>query len=79
MLTKIKSAASVQTFGSAEVDVISNAKVSERLGTTHGSINLVQTYSEKRYQDPESRPTEGPFLRGPNPVESILFESILCN
>ena len=52
MLTKIKAAASVQTSGSAEVDVISNAKVSEHLGTTHGSINLVQTHSEKRYQDP---------------------------
>ena len=52
MLTKLKSAASVQTSGSAEVDVIINAKVSEHLGTTHGSINLVQTYSEKRNQDP---------------------------
>ena len=47
MLAKIKSAASVQTPGSAEVAVISNAKVSEHLGTTHGSINLVQTHSEK--------------------------------
>ena len=47
MLAKIKSAASVQTPGSAEAAVISNAKVSEHLGTTHGSINLVQTHSEK--------------------------------
>ena len=52
MLTRIKSAASVQTPGSAEVDIISFAKVSEHLGTTYGCINLVQTHSEKRNQNP---------------------------
>ena len=52
MLTKIKSAAPVQTFGSAGEDIISNAKVCEHLGTTHGCINLVQTHLEKRKQDP---------------------------
>ena len=52
MFTKIKSAASAQTSGLTEADIISNAKVSEHLGTTHGSINLLQTHSEKRKQDP---------------------------
>ena len=50
MFTKIKSAASVQTSGLVEADIISNAKVSEHLGTTHGCINLVQTNSEDRNQ-----------------------------
>ena len=50
MFTKIKSAASVHTSGLAEADIISNAKVSEHFGTTHGSINLEQIHSERRNQ-----------------------------
>ena len=50
MLTKIKSAATVQTSGLAEADIISNVKVSEHLGTTHSNINSVQTHLEDRIQ-----------------------------
>ena len=50
MSAKTKLAASAQTSGLAEVDIIINAKVSEHLGTTHSNINVVQTHSEDRNQ-----------------------------
>ena len=52
MITKINSAASVQTSEQLAglPDIISCAKVSVHLGTTHGSLNLVQTHPEKRNQ-----------------------------
>ena len=79
MLTKIKSAASVQTSGSAEVDVISNAKVSEHLGTTDGSINLVQTHSEKRNQDPSFLSTAHDLYSALNTRDQDSLSHLACN
>ena len=66
MFTKIKSAASVQTSGLAEADIISSAKVSEHFGTTHGSINLEQTHSEKRNQVSSFSSTAHDLTTAPN-------------
>ena len=66
MLTKIKSAASVQTSGLAKADIISSAKVSEHFGTTHGSINLEQTHSEKRNQGSSFSSTAHDLTSAPN-------------
>ena len=66
MFTKIKSAASVQTSGLAEADIISSAKVSEHFGTTHGCINLEQTHSEKRNQVSSFSSTAHDLTTAPN-------------
>ena len=66
MFAQIKLATSAQTSGLAEADIISNAKVSEHFGTTHGSINLEQRHSEKRNQVSSFSSTAHDLTTAPN-------------